>query len=85
MTIAETLTTHIAETWMDGNPEGLDEELPIIELNIIDSAAIFDIVLFLQREFRVSVPLHEVSPENFHTIKSIAALVNRLQVAGAAK
>jgi len=84
MSAEQSLIAYIAESWMGGNAEGLDRDLPIIELNIIDSAAIFDIVLFLQREFGVDVPLHEVSPDNFRTIKSIAALVGRLQQAGVA-
>jgi peptidyl carrier protein len=82
MSAEQSLIAYIAESWMGGNAEGLDRDLPIIELNIIDSAAIFDIVLFLQREFGVDVPLHEVSPDNFRTIKSIASLVGRLQQTG---
>lgn len=85
MSAEQSLIAYIAENWMDGNAEGLDGDLPIIELNIIDSAAIFDVVLFLQREFGVDVPVHEVTPDNFRTIKSIAALAGRLRQAGVAR
>ncbi|MGK5631864.1 acyl carrier protein [Streptomyces sp. URMC 123] len=82
MTTQQSLINYIAEVWMDGDTEGLDSEVPITELNIIDSASLFDLVHYLQSEFRVTVPLREVSPENFRTVNTIAALVERLRSAG---
>lgn len=73
------LIRHIADNWLDGETEGLDENTPIAELNIIDSAGIFDLVHYLQTEFRVTVPLQDIAPENFRTIGAVAALVHRLQ------
>jgi acyl carrier protein len=73
------LIDYIAEVWLGGDAEGLDAEAPILELNIIDSAAIFDLVHHLQDRFRVSVPLQEISPENFRSVAAIAALVDRLR------
>lgn len=77
-TIETSITRHIVDIMLDGDGEGLDSTTPLMELNIVDSAAIFDLVHFLQSEFRITVPLPEVSPENFATVNSIAALVERL-------
>lgn len=87
MTTLETsIADHIVEALLNGDGEGLDSMTPLMELNIVDSAGIFDLVHFLQGEFRIAVPLPEVSPENFATVNSIAALVERLRNAeGGAK
>lgn len=78
-TIETSITQHIVDIMLDGDGEGLDSRTPLMELNIVDSAGIFDLVHFLQSEFRIAVPLPEVSPENFATVNSIAALVERLR------
>ncbi|MFH8791314.1 acyl carrier protein [Streptomyces sp. NPDC017941] len=82
MTTEESIINYIADVWLDGDTEGLDAHLPITELNIIDSAGIFDLVHYLQSDFRVTVPLQEISPANFRTVDSIAALVERLRAEG---
>lgn len=81
-TMEQELIDYIAEVWLGGDSEGLDAEAPILELNIIDSAAIFDLVHHLQDRFKISVPLQEIAPENFRTVAAIAALVDRLRKAG---
>lgn len=78
-TIETSITDHIVEALLNGDGDGLDGTTPLMELNIVDSAGIFDLVHFLQSEFRITVPLPEVSPENFATVNSIAALVQRLR------
>ena len=78
-TMERELIDYIAEVWLGGDSEGLDADAPILELNIIDSAAIFDLVHHLQDRFRISVPLQEISPENFRSVSAIASLVDRLR------
>ncbi|CAM3121444.1 acyl carrier protein [Streptomyces albus] len=79
MNTEQSIINHIATVLLDGDSEGLDSETPLTELNIIDSAGIFDLVHHLQDEFRITVPLPEVSPENFATVHAMAALVDRLR------
>jgi acyl carrier protein len=78
VTAADFLIGYIADAWMGGDAAGLRADTPIIELNIIDSAAIFDLVHALQAEFGVTVPLQEITPANFGSVGAIAALVGRL-------
>ncbi|MFD9905357.1 acyl carrier protein [Streptomyces sp. NPDC059063] len=85
MSTEQSIINYIADVWLDGDAEGLDAHLPIAELNIIDSAGIFDLVHYLQSDFRVTVPLQEISPANFRTVDAIAALVERLRAAAAVK
>jgi acyl carrier protein len=85
MTIEQAITAYVADAWLGGDAEGLDAELPLAEMNIIDSSAMFDLVHYLQARFRVSVPLDEVTPANFATIRTIAALVERLRATEAVR
>jgi len=79
MSTQQSIINHIADVWLDGDADGLDAHVPIADLNIIDSAGIFDLVHYLQSDFRITVPLHEISPANFRTVDTIAALVERLR------
>jgi len=83
MTTAQLLIDYIATSLLGGDAEGLDEDVPLLELNIIDSSAIFDLVHYLQRTFRITVPMTRITPENFRTVTAIAALVESLQQEGA--
>nr|BAG84262.1 putative peptidyl carrier protein [Streptomyces griseoviridis] len=81
MTPQNLIFDYIADVWMDGDAEGLEDETPIAELNIIDSAGIYDLVHYLQGEFRITVPLQDISLKNFRSVSTITALVDRLQKA----
>ncbi|MFD6286003.1 acyl carrier protein [Streptomyces sp. NPDC060205] len=82
MTTQQSIINYIAGVWLDGDAEGLDAQVPLAELNIIDSAGIFDLVHYMQDDFRVTVPLREISPANFRTVDAMAALVERLRREG---
>lgn len=79
MTIQHQLTAYIGQMWMGGDTAGLTPDAPLLELNIIDSAAIFDFVHYLQSQFGVTVPLSDVTPHNFASIRAIEQLVDRLR------
>ncbi|MEU9879181.1 MULTISPECIES: acyl carrier protein [Streptomyces] len=82
MSTQQSIINYIADVWLDGDADGLDAHVPIADLNIIDSAEIFDLVHYLQNDFRITVPLREIAPANFRTVDTIAALVERLQREG---
>jgi acyl carrier protein len=79
MTPQKLITDYIVDVWMDGDAESLEPDTPIAELNIIDSVGIFDLVHFLQREFCITVPLREVTLDNFRSVNAIFALVDRMR------
>ncbi|MET8055518.1 acyl carrier protein [Streptomyces microflavus] len=79
MITEQSIIEYIATAWLDGDTEGLDTETRLAELGIVDSAGIFDLVHFLQSEFRITVPLHEVAPANFQSVSAITALVDRIR------
>lgn len=85
MSTEQEITMYVAATWLDGVTDGLDPDVALLKLNIIDSTAMFDLVHHLQTRYRTVVPLEQVTPQNFGTIRDIAALVERLTTAGAAR
>ena len=54
-------------------------DTPLLELNILDSAALFDVVDFVHRSFDIGIPVTEVHPDNFASVAMLARLVGRLQ------
>ena len=49
---------------------------------LLDSLAIFKLVTFCEEQFAISIPDHEVLPDNMETVRAIAALVERQRGAG---
>ena len=54
---------------------GLEE--PLLEKGIIDSAAMLELVPFLEKEFAVTIADEDVLPENFESILAISNLVQK--------
>jgi acyl carrier protein len=57
------------------NPLG-DHE-PLIESGIIDSMGIMTLLAYVEEQFSIQIPSDDLVPENFASISSIAALVDR--------
>ena len=59
----------------------VDDDLPLIDRGVIDSLGLTQLVLFVEERAGVRIGDEEVTPDNFQTVASIAALVERLQEA----
>lgn len=53
------------------------QEVNLIESGILDSMSITNLVNFIHEKFQVEIEPGDVTPENFKSINSIAALVNK--------
>ena len=51
-----------------------DDEL--LDTGVLDSMTILQLVVFLEKEVHISIPNHELVPDNFQTIQSIARLAS---------
>jgi acyl carrier protein len=69
----------ISELYLGQDDSDLEMETPLLELNIIDSSAIFDLVNLLRQEAGVVVPMNEVTPVNFASVQAMVDLIERLQ------
>jgi acyl carrier protein len=75
----EAIHDFINQELLHGNSDGkLREEEQLIESGIIDSMGIMNLLKFLEAKFAFQIPSEELIPENFSTIDSISALVDRL-------
>jgi acyl carrier protein len=65
----------------------LEESFPLVRnvgndslllgTGLLDSLGVLEVVGFVEREFHITVLDEDLSPENFRTIKSIAAFVSQ--------
>ncbi len=44
----------------------------------IDSFSIVEIILFIERKYNITIPDHQLIPDNFKTIRSIAHTVKEI-------
>ncbi|MCF2907845.1 acyl carrier protein [Pseudoalteromonas sp. DL2-H2.2] len=77
--LATKLLDHIAAQFLDGETDGLESQTPLFELNIVDSAAIFDLVDYLKQETQLNIGMQEIHPGNFASVDAMVSLVERLQ------
>jgi len=61
----------------DLNLVKLDDDEPLIESGIIDSLGILKILAFMDETFGVDLSSDQIKPENFKTVRSICALIDR--------
>jgi acyl carrier protein len=55
----------------------LDETTPLISSGIVDSFSMVSLKRFLEKEYKVSLPDDEATPQAFDTVNNIIALVNK--------
>ncbi len=58
----------------------LRNDTPLLESGILDSLALLSLLVFLEKEFNISVDDFEVIPENFNTVESICTYIRSRQV-----
>jgi acyl carrier protein len=57
----------------------LTDQASLLELGIVDSTGVLEIIAFLERTFGLAVDDDEIVPENLDSIERIAAYVARKQ------
>ena len=55
-----------------------DKENSLVEDGLLDSLALFTLIGALEREYKISIPMEELSAENFNSLASIHRLTRRL-------
>jgi acyl carrier protein len=80
MSLSHSLLKYIQQSLLtDHSGPPLEEDDSLIELGVLDSIGLLQIMTFLEQEVGVRVPDHEVLPENFETVRQIEDLVKRLR------
>ncbi len=81
-TVSQKLVDFIRRSFLDSCND-LTPETPLLELNILDSASLFDVVDFVRTQWQISIPSNEIHPGNFGSIEKLDALITRLLPRGA--
>lgn len=55
----------------------LTDDMPLIEAGYLTSLQAVELVLFLEKRFRIEIDPEEVTEDNFRTLLGIAALVEK--------
>ena len=58
-----------------GPPDTLTSDYRLIDNDVLDSMAIFEVISFLEDNFGIVVEDNDLVPENFESLKAIANLV----------
>jgi acyl carrier protein len=62
---------------MGRDPKDLTESGSLLEMNIIDSTGVLELVSFLEENFNITIEDDELVPENLDTIDRMANFINR--------
>ncbi|HEX8675409.1 MAG TPA: acyl carrier protein [Longimicrobium sp.] len=77
--IEKSLHDFVARELLDGDADDLTSSTNLLALGVIDSLSMVSLRTFVEQAFRVRLPEGIASPEDFSTLSSIAALVERLK------
>lgn len=77
--IENTLLSYVSREILEGDDEGLSPDTPLLEWGVLNSMEMTRLTVFIEREFSVRIPADEIIPNNFLTIRQIAAMVRGLR------
>lgn len=77
----EPLRRFVAEELLEGRADELDHDTPLLELGVIDSFSLAEIVTFVEAQFAIAIPDGELKPTSFASVGAIAELCDRLAIA----
>jgi acyl carrier protein len=77
--IEKSLHDFVARELLDGDADDLTSSTNLLALGVIDSLSMVSLRTFVEQSFRVKLPEGIQSPEDYTTLSSIAALVERLK------
>ena len=76
--VTERIRNFVSENYLFGYDENeLCDDSSLLELGIIDSTGILELVVFLEKEFNVEVLDEEILPENLDSINCISSYVSK--------
>ncbi len=84
MTVKQQLRQLILENYLfSDNPNDLSDEASFMDLGVIDSTGIMEVVIFMEENFGIKVLDADLLPENLDSINALVAFVERKRAAQA--
>ena len=67
---------YVEENFMRSSGDSsLSDDKSLLESGIIDSAGIFELVVFLEKEFSVTISDEDIVPDNFENVSCISNMI----------
>ena len=79
MDTQKTLVTYISEDLLNGRL-AIKAEDDLLGENLLDSMGIMWLIAFIEEKFGIKVPLEDVTINNFRTVQTIDAYINKMQL-----
>lgn len=83
METKEQIRQFILTNFYVAEPDSLADDTSLLDLAIIDSTGVLEVITFLEAEYGISVDDAEIVPENLETIARIAGFVAQKRAVGA--
>lgn len=83
MNVQQEIRSYIVDNILFGDGERLKEDVSFQKGGILDSTGFLEIITFVEGQFGIAVGDSEVIPENFDTLRKLAAFVERKMNSGA--
>ena len=78
MAIKEQIREFVTDNFMMGrDPGDLKDNGSLLDMNIIDSTGVLEMVGFLEETFEITIEDDELVPENLDSLDKMEAFVNR--------
>jgi acyl carrier protein len=84
MDVKSTIRQFVTENFYLPDPAALDDNASLIDLGVVDSTGVLEVISFLEGTFELTVKEDETVPENLDSIARITAYVERKRLAAAA-
>ncbi|MGQ9801709.1 MAG: acyl carrier protein [Candidatus Saccharicenans sp.] len=79
MLIKDEIRRFIIEKFLLNSGDYLDEDMPLIETNTVDSVGILEIVGYIENHFGLKIEDEELTAENLDSINKIARFIEKKQ------
>jgi acyl carrier protein len=77
MKTRENIRTFIVKNFLYGDESGLENETSFLDVGIIDSTGILELISYLEDHFKIHIYDSEVIPENLDSIGQVTAFLER--------
>lgn len=75
--ISEQLREFVRENYLFGQQQALNDSDSFLELGIIDSTGVLELVAFLEKTYGIQVENEELVPDNLDSIQNVTTYVCR--------
>jgi len=77
MEIKEQVRSFVTSNFYVANPAALENGASLLELGIIDSTGVLEVIFFIEDTFGIKVEDNEMLPDNLDSIDRIAGFIAR--------